>query len=73
MTDIQYVAPKTLDEAVQAFAAAAGKGKILAGGTDLLVQMRNGMVENEVMPSSASFQSAGEAQEVVPAARAGRA
>ena len=44
MMDIQYVAPKTLDEAVRAFAAAAGAGRILAGGTDLLVQMRNGVV-----------------------------
>ncbi|NQW52058.1 MAG: xanthine dehydrogenase family protein subunit M [Rhodospirillales bacterium] len=42
---MQYVAPKTLDEAVRAFAAAAaGSGRILAGGTDLLVQMRNGVV-----------------------------
>lgn len=44
MTDIQYLAPRTLDEAVQAFAASAGKGRILAGGTDLLVQMRAGSV-----------------------------
>lgn len=44
MTDIQYVAPKTLDDAVKAFAAAQGAGRILAGGTDLLVQMRNGVV-----------------------------
>ncbi len=42
--DVHYVAPKTLDEAVRAFAAAAGTGRILAGGTDLLVQMRNGVV-----------------------------
>lgn len=42
--DVQYVAPKTVDEAVRAFAAAAGAGRILAGGTDLLVQMRNGVV-----------------------------
>ncbi|MGQ3299811.1 FAD binding domain-containing protein [Reyranella sp.] len=41
---MQYVAPRTLDEAVRAFAAAAGAGRILAGGTDLLVQMRNGVV-----------------------------
>ena len=44
MTDIQYLAPKTLDDAVKAFTAAAGAGRILAGGTDLLVQMRNGVV-----------------------------
>ena len=43
MTEIQYLAPKTLDEAVSAFAAAAGAASILAGGTDLLVQMRAGV------------------------------
>lgn len=42
MTDIRYLAPRTLDEAVGAFAAAAGAARILAGGTDLLVQMRAG-------------------------------
>lgn len=42
MTDIRYLAPNTLDEAVGAFAAAAGAARILAGGTDLLVQMRAG-------------------------------
>jgi len=44
MTDIRYLAPGTLDEAVGAFAAAGGDARILAGGTDLLVQMRTGMV-----------------------------
>lgn len=44
MTDIQYLAPRTLDEAVGAYAAAAGAARILAGGTDLLVQMRSGML-----------------------------
>lgn len=45
MTDIRYLAPQTLDEAVGAFAAAAGAARILAGGTDLLVQMRAGMAK----------------------------
>jgi aerobic carbon-monoxide dehydrogenase medium subunit len=44
MTDIQYVAPRTLDEAIGAFAAAGSAARILAGGTDLLVQMRSGAV-----------------------------
>ena len=44
MTDIRYLAPRTLDEAVGAFAAAAGAARILAGGTDLLVQMKAGTV-----------------------------
>ena len=44
MTDMQYLAPATLDEAIGAFAAAGGAARILAGGTDLLVQMRSGLV-----------------------------
>src|ERR1700740_2187385 len=44
MVDIQYMAPQTLDEAIGAFAAAGSAARILAGGTDLLVQMRAGGV-----------------------------
>ena len=42
MIDIKFAAPKTLDEAVALMAGANGSGRILAGGTDLLVQMRSG-------------------------------
>jgi carbon-monoxide dehydrogenase medium subunit len=42
MADIRYLAPSSLDEAIGAFAAAGSAGRILAGGTDLLVQMRSG-------------------------------
>ena len=45
MNDISYSSPKTLDEAVSAMVAAKGAGRILAGGTDLLVQMRAGFVK----------------------------
>ena len=45
MIDIKYSAPTTLDEAVAAMAAAKGAGRVLAGGTDLLVQMRAGFVK----------------------------
>ena len=44
MTDVRYIAPGTLDEAIGAFAAAGSAARILAGGTDLLVQMRAGLV-----------------------------
>ena len=47
--DTQYVAPQTLDEAVRAFTAGAGNARILAGGTDLLVQMRAGTVRPGVI------------------------
>jgi carbon-monoxide dehydrogenase medium subunit len=45
MTEIRYFAPATLDEAINAFAAAGSAARILAGGTDLLVQMRSGAVK----------------------------
>jgi carbon-monoxide dehydrogenase medium subunit len=44
MTELRYLAPRTLDEAISAFAAAGSAGRIMAGGTDLLVQMRSGAV-----------------------------
>jgi len=44
MNNVTYSAPGTIDEAVAAMVAAKGAGRILAGGTDLLVQMRAGMV-----------------------------
>src|SRR6202140_2041306 len=45
MTDIRYLSPNTLDEAVDAFSAAGSAARVMAGGTDLLVQMRAGSVK----------------------------
>jgi carbon-monoxide dehydrogenase medium subunit len=45
MSVIMYSAPGTVDEAVAAMVAAKGAGRILAGGTDLLVQMRAGVAK----------------------------
>ena len=44
MADIQFAAPRTVREAVKTLAGAKGKAKVLAGGTDLLVQLRAGML-----------------------------
>ena len=49
MTNIQYLAPRTLDEAIGAFAAAGIAARIMAGGTDLLVQMRSGAVRPDLI------------------------
>lgn len=49
MTELRFLAPRTLDEAIGAFAAAGSAGRILAGGTDLLVQMRSGAVRPGVI------------------------
>ncbi|MDA1101114.1 MAG: xanthine dehydrogenase family protein subunit M [Proteobacteria bacterium] len=40
---MRYEAPSTVDEAVALLAGAKGAARVLAGGTDLLVQMRAGM------------------------------
>lgn len=45
MMQAQYRAPESVDEAVALMASASGKGRVLAGGTDLLVQMRAGVVQ----------------------------
>lgn len=42
MQQTQYAAPRSIDEAVKLMVDAEGRGRILAGGTDLLVQMRAG-------------------------------
>ena len=39
---LDYAAPSTVEEAVRILAGAAGTAKVLAGGTDLLVQLRSG-------------------------------
>ena len=49
MTELRYLAPDTLDEAIGAFAKAGSAARILAGGTDLLVQMRSGVLKPGVI------------------------
>jgi carbon-monoxide dehydrogenase medium subunit len=45
MSEIQYRVAKNVKDACAAMAGAKGKGYILAGGTDLLVQMKSGARE----------------------------
>jgi CO/xanthine dehydrogenase FAD-binding subunit len=43
---IEYQRPDTLDEAVQLLAGAGDQGRVLAGGTDLIVMLREGRRPN---------------------------
>lgn len=45
MNEMRYEAPKTVEAAVALLANASGPANVLAGGTDLLIQMRGGRVE----------------------------
>jgi carbon-monoxide dehydrogenase medium subunit len=49
MQEMRYEAPKTLAAAVALLAGASGPARLLAGGTDLLIQMRGGRVEPELL------------------------
>ncbi|MGB3177585.1 MAG: xanthine dehydrogenase family protein subunit M [Albidovulum sp.] len=46
---MQYLAAKTADEAASALAAASGLTRVLAGGTDVLVQLKAGLVEPDLI------------------------
>lgn len=49
MAETRYLAPTTLAEAVSAFATPGSTARIMAGGTDLLVQMRTGLIQPETI------------------------
>lgn len=46
---MQYATPETVDAAVGLLAGASGTARVLAGGTDLLVQMRSGNLEPDLV------------------------
>ena len=43
MHELNYEAPTSLDQAISALASAGDNGRMLAGGTDLIIQMRAGV------------------------------
>ena len=54
---MRYEAPETIDTAVSLLAGAGGDARVLAGGTDLLVQLRAEMIEPELVVDVKKIQS----------------
>jgi len=49
MTDLRYEAPESLSAAVSLLAGASGLSRVLAGGTDVIVQMEMDLIEPELL------------------------
>lgn len=49
MPRLNYASPSTAEEAVKLLAGATGLAKVLAGGTDLLVQLRSGRLKPDLI------------------------
>ncbi len=49
MTGLRYEAPETLDAAVALLGGAGGNARVMAGGTDLIIQMDNEMIEPDLL------------------------
>ena len=49
MKDFSYAAPATLKEAAELLARANGKARVLAGGTDIIVQLREGLRDADLV------------------------
>ncbi len=49
MPSLSYASPTTANEAIALLAGASGQAKLLAGGTDLLVQLRSGRVKPDLI------------------------
>ena len=55
---MRYEVPRTLEAAVALLAGANGRARVLAGGTDLLIQLRSGRADPELVVDIKSIDEA---------------
>jgi aerobic carbon-monoxide dehydrogenase medium subunit len=58
--NMDYVRPTSLKQAVDLLAAAGGNGFVLAGGSDLLVRMKGGFIEPDLVVDIKAIEGLGE-------------
>lgn len=73
MTALRYEAPDSLDAAVALLGAAGGNARVLAGGTDLIIQIDNEMIEPELLVDIKNIQEMTSIEEVDGGYRIGAA
>ncbi len=56
---MRYEAPQTLDQAVNVFSEFNGLKRILAGGTDILVQLRTDVIQPELLMNIKNIEELG--------------
>ncbi len=49
MVELRYEAPQSLEAAVALLAGASGTARLLAGGTDVIVQMETDLIEPQLL------------------------
>src|SRR5262252_8469769 len=49
MTSLKYEAPSSLGDAIALLARASGTSRVLAGGTDVIVQMETDLIEPDLV------------------------
>ncbi len=73
MTALRYEAPDSLDAAVALLGAAGGNARVLAGGTDLIIQIDNEMIEPELLVDIKNIQEMTSIEEIDGGYRIGAA
>lgn len=70
---MRYIRPQSMEDAVGLLAGAAGPAAILAGGSDLLVRMKGGFVEPELIVDIKAIEGLSEITETADGFRIGAA